>query len=279
MTSGHSPNPDAGQRWYSAYLFDLDGTIYLGEELLPTVAQTLQRIRERAIPIRFLSNNPTKRPVDYLDKLTRLGVEVAPGEVVNTLVSATHWLKTHRPQAVVYPIGEEPLVQALAEAGIAMSDDPAQIDIVLASYDRTFTYQKLQIAFDALWFHRRAVLMSTNPDRYCPFPGGRGEPDAASIVAAIEACAQVSCERTFGKPSPLLLQIVMADLQLPAQQAVMVGDRLMTDIAMGLQAGMAAALVLTGDSTLDEARALPEQQQPTRVLENLAQLLPPVGSA
>ncbi|MFV0427366.1 MAG: HAD-IIA family hydrolase [Beutenbergiaceae bacterium] len=275
MTSSTTLNPGQKPDWYGAYLFDLDGTIYLGEQVLPTVAESLQRIRRRGIPIRFLSNNPTKHPADYLDKLTRLGIEVHPGEVFNTLVSTTHWLRQHRADAVVYPIGQEPLIQALADAGIAMSNDPAEIDIVLASYDRSFTYQKLQIAFDALRFHQRAVLMSTNPDRYCPFPGGRGEPDAAAIVAAIEACTQVSCERTFGKPSALLLEIVMADLQLPVQQAVMVGDRLATDIAMGLQAGMGAALVLTGDSTLEEAQALPAAQQPTVILEQLAQLLPP----
>lgn len=260
--------------WYGAYLFDLDGTIYLGEHLLPTVGQALARIRERGIPVRFLSNNPTRSPADYLAKLARLGIAVDASEVVNTLITTTHWLARNRPGAVVFPIGEQPLVDALAEAGIEVSDDPSRIDIVLASYDRTFTYRKLQIAFDAIWFHRRAVLMSTNPDRYCPFPRGRGEPDAASIVAAVEACTGATCERTFGKPSRLMLDVIMDELGTPLSSAVMVGDRLATDIAMARRAGMDAALVLTGDSCASEVAARPEAERPTWVLERLVDLLP-----
>lgn len=261
-------------RWYGAYLFDLDGTIYLGDALLPTVKECLQRIRDRGIPIRFLSNNPTKSPAEYLHKLTGLGVAAEPTDIVNTLITTTHWLQQHRPGAVVFPIGEQPLISALQDAGIELSNDPSRIDIVLASYDRTFCYSKLQVAFDAIWFHKRAVLMSTNPDRYCPFPGGRGEPDAASIVAAIEASTGVDCERTFGKPSRQMLDVIMDDLGVPLTSAVMVGDRLMTDIAMGRRAGMDAALVLTGDSRRSEITSAPSEERPTWVLEHLIDLLP-----
>lgn len=261
-------------RWYRAYVFDLDGTIYLGDQLLPSVAETIDRLHDRGIPVRYLSNNPTRNVGEYLDKLGRLGVRVQPGEVVNTLVSTTTWLRANRPDAVVYPIGEEPLHRALAEAGVETSDDPARIDIVLASYDRTFEYRKLQIAFDALRFHRRAVLMSTNPDRYCPFPGGRGQPDAASVVAAIEACTEVVCERTFGKPSELMAQIVLGTVAVEPFEALMVGDRLATDIAMGIGAGMNTALVLTGDSRHEDVFDLPGPMRPTYVVEQLAELLP-----
>ncbi len=264
----------AVNRWYGAYLFDLDGTIYLGDEVLPGVVATLARIRERGLPVRFLSNNPTKSPAEYLDKLARFGIAAQRSEIVNTLVTTTGWLRTHRPDAVVFPIGEQPLIEALAAAGIAMSDDPARIDVVLASYDRGFDYRKLQIAFDALWFHRRAVLMSTNPDRYCPFPGGRAEPDAAAIVAAIEASTGVVCERTFGKPSAQMLEVIGDGLGVPLSEAIMVGDRLATDIAMARRAGMDAALVLTGDSRREHIDAVPESERPTWVLETLVDLLP-----
>lgn len=262
------------RNWYQAYLFDLDGTIYLGDEVLPTVVESLGRIRSRGIPVRFLSNNPTKSPSDYSAKLARLGLAAEQREIVNSLVTTTRWLSRHRAGAVVYPIGEQPLWDALAEAGIPLSDDPARIDIVLASYDRTFRYEKLQIAFDAIWFHRRAVLMSTNPDRYCPFPGGRGEPDAASIVAAIEASTGCTCERTFGKPSRQMLDVIMDELGAPLASAVMVGDRLRTDIAMARRAGMDAALVLTGDSARQDIELVPPLERPTWVLERLADLLP-----
>ena len=271
-----SPEPLARpRRWYDAYFLDLDGTTYLGSELLPSVAETVRRLHERGIPVRYLSNNPTRSVEEYREKLTRLGLAVQPGEIVNTLVSTTAWLRTNRPDAVVYPIGEAPLLRALAEAGIETSDDPARIDIVLASYDRTFEYRKLQIAFDALRFHGRAVLMSTNPDRFCPFPGGHGQPDAASIVAAIEACTEVVCERTFGKPSQLMAQMALGTVAAQAADTVMVGDRLATDIAMGIAAGMDTALVLTGDSRREEVASLPVGLRPKYVLGGLADLLPP----
>ena len=265
----------AGPGWYGGYVFDLDGTLYLGDHLLPGARGVLQRLRERGIPVRFVSNNPTLDLAQYRAKLDRLGLGVQPGELVTSLVSTTGWLQRHRPDAVVFPIGEQPLVDALLAAGIRLGDDPAEIDIVLASYDRGFTYRKLQIAFDAIWFHRRAVLMSTNPDRFCPLPGGRGEPDAASLVAAIEAATGTTCERTFGKPSPAMLEVVTESLGVPPGDTLVVGDRLATDIAMARAAGMASALVLTGDSTRAEADAAPPEHQPTWLVEGLDDLLPP----
>ena len=173
------------------------------------------------------------------------------------------------------PVSRPPLILALEQAGIRMSDDPAEIDIVLASYDRSFDYRKLQIAFDALWFHKRAILVQTNPDRYCPFPGGRGEPDCAAIVAAIEACTGMTCSANFGKPDPLMVAEALEGYDVAPVRTMMVGDRLVTDIAMGRAAGMKTDLVLTGDSTLAEATELPAQQRPHYVLSTLDQLIPP----
>jgi len=261
-------------RRYGAYIFDLDGTLYLGDRLLPGAREVVDMLRTGGVPLRFLSNNPTLSIADYVGKLGGLGLPVTPGELVTSLVATTRWLRQHRPEAVLYPIGEQPLLDALAAAGLRTSDDPAEIDIVLASYDRGFTYRKLQVAFDALWYHRRAVLMSTNPDRFCPFPDGRGEPDAASIVAAIEAATQVSCERTFGKPSALMAEIAMAGLGVPPHDILVVGDRLQTDIAMARRAGMDAALVLTGDSARSDIEAIAPAERPTWVVERLEHLVP-----
>ncbi|WP_232847817.1 HAD-IIA family hydrolase [Occultella kanbiaonis] len=259
---------------YDAYVFDMDGTIYLGDELLPGAKDLVQGLRERGLPVRFLSNNPTKDPTAYAEKLERLGLPTPVEEIANTVVTTTRWLHANAPDAVVFPIAERPVVDALHAAGITTSADPAEIDIVLASYDRTFDYAKLQIAFDAIWFHKRARLMATNPDRYCPFPGGRGEPDAAGIVAAIEATTGVTCERHFGKPDPAMVEVALAGLDVRPERALMVGDRLATDIKMAVDGGMASALVLTGDSTAAEAAALPPQEHPTYVLDRIDALLP-----
>ena len=162
----------------------------------------------------------------------------------------------------------------LRNEGFELSDDPEKIDIVIASYDRTFDYRKLQIAFDALWFHKRAILVQTNPDKYCPFPGGRGEPDCASIVAAIEASTGVKCQANFGKPDPIMLTEALRGFGVTPDRAVMVGDRLGTDIKMAVDGGMTSALVLTGDSTLAEAHALADEEKPTYILDRIDQLIP-----
>jgi len=259
---------------YDGYVFDLDGTIYLGDELLPGARRLVLKLREMDKRVVFLSNNPTKDPEMYVEKLTNLGLPTDASEVVNTVVTMTQWLLQNHPDATVFPIGEEPLKNALREAGIKMSEDPELIDIVIASYDRGFDYRKLQIAFDAIWFHKRAMLVTTNPDRYCPFPGGRGEPDAAAIVGAIEGCTGAKCQVNVGKPDPIMMKTIMDLMGLDAKDCVMSGDRLYTDIRMGLDAGMPSAVVLTGDTTAESLAEEPEENVPEYVLARIDHLIP-----
>jgi HAD superfamily hydrolase (TIGR01450 family) len=271
QTAGATEGPG---RLYGGYVFDLDGTVYLGEELLPGAGRLLHRLRELERRVVFVSNNPTRDPEMYADKLRRLGVEASTAEILNTVVTMTRWLQRHHPDATVFPIAEAPLLRALAEAGIRTSDRAEEIDLVVASYDRGFDYGKLQIAFDAIWYHRRARLAATNLDRFCPFPGGRGEPDAGAIVAAIEACTGATCEVNAGKPDPLMLEAAMELLGLEAGDCVLVGDRLSTDIAMARAAGMPSALVLTGETTPGMLAATPPETRPTWVLDRIDRLLP-----
>ena len=263
------------ERLYQAYAFDLDGTVYLGDGLLPGAKRLIEALHGRGLPVRFLSNNPTKDPEQYADKLGKLGLPTPVDEIVNTVVTMTRWLLDHAPDAVVFPISEQPLIRALERADIRMSSDPAEIDIVIASYDRTFTYEKLQIAFDAIWFHQRARLVATNPDRFCPFPGGRGEPDCAAIIAAIEACTGARCEANLGKPNPAMLHTALAGLEVEPSECLMVGDRLATDVRMALDTGLAAALVLTGDTKRAEVDRAAPADAPDFVLDRIDRLLPP----
>lgn len=253
---------------YDGYIFDLDGTIYLGDELLPAAADLLATLRTERRRVAFLSNNPTRTREQYVAKLRGLGLQADLAEVVNSSHVMVEWLREHAPGATLFVCGEAPLIGELAAAGFPMSEQAGQIAIVVASFDRTFSYHKLQVAFDAI--RAGARLVATNPDRFCPVPGG-GEPDAAAIIAAIEACTNTRCEVNVGKPSPIMARTVSAMLQLPPERCLMVGDRLMTDIAMGAEAGMATLLVLTGDSTRADLAAAP--YQPTYIAATLAELL------
>ena len=211
-------------------------------------------IRERGCRTVFLSNNPTRDPQMYADKLGGLGIETSIDDIVNPVVPSA-WLRTHHPDARVFVIGEEPLKRALTAAG-RLTEDPEQIDIVVASYDRTFDYRKLQIAFDAIWFHKRARLITSNPDRYCPMPGGAANPTPPRSWLPSRRAPR-TCEANLGKPGVEMLETVLGMLGLPANRCVMIGDRLSTDIAMAAAAGMDSALVLTGETTPTMAADLP----------------------
>jgi HAD superfamily hydrolase (TIGR01450 family) len=269
-----SGRPETPHRLYEGYVFDLDGTIYLGDELLPGAKRLILKLRELGKRVIFLSNNPTKDPRMYAQKLGKLGLKTPASEIVNTVVTMTEWLLRNRPDATVFPISEEPLKNSLSEAGIRMSEDPEEIDIVIASYDRTFDYRKLQIAFDAIWFYERAILVTTNPDRYCPFPGGRGEPDAAAIVAAIEACTGTKCQVNVGKPDPIMLETMIDLIGLDGKECVISGDRLYTEIQMAKRAGMPSAVVLTGETTERDLAKQSQENLPDYTLERIDQLVP-----
>ena len=162
-------------RLYDAYIFDLDGTVFLGDTLLPTAGETLATLRDLRRQIVFLSNNPTRTRETYVTKLNRLGVPVTADDIIHSSLVMANFLQRRMPGARLFVVGEEPLKTELQAAGFVLSEEPDQIDAVIASFDRTFEYRKLQIAFDAI--RAGARFFATNGDRYCPVPGG-GEPDS-----------------------------------------------------------------------------------------------------
>jgi HAD superfamily hydrolase (TIGR01450 family) len=253
---------------YDAYIFDLDGTIYLGDQLLPGAAETIAALRAAGQRTIFLSNNPTRTRAQYAAKLSDMGIPTPVEDIVNSSIVMAQWLLREAPGATLFVVGEEPLMSDLRDAGFRFSERAGEIDVVVASFDRTFVYHKLQVAYDAI--RAGARLVATNPDRYCPTPTG-GEPDAAAIIAAIEACTGATCDPIVGKPSPIMVATITALLDLPPERCIMVGDRLETDIKMGIDAGMATCLVLTGDAT--RAKLAASGLAPTLVLERIDGLL------
>ena len=156
-----------------------------------------------------------------------------------------------------------------------MSERAEEIDIVSASYDRGFEYRRLHIAFDAIWFHKRARLVTTNPDPYRPLPAGRGEPDAAAIVGAIEACTGAKCEINVGKPGPIMLETILEMLELETSECVITGDRLYTHITMALNASVPSTVVLTGQTTAEALTAESKENNPDWALDRIDRLMPP----
>lgn len=225
------------------FIFDLDGTLYLGDHLLPGAAEALARLRAAGKKVAFVSNKPIGTRQEYAEKLNRLGIPCAVGEVINSSLVAARYLQKHYPGARCFPVAEPPVINDLLAHGLHISEDPERIDVVVVSFDRTFDYRKLEIAYRAALHGAR--LIATNPDRTCPMPGYY-LPDAACMIAAIEACTQRKVEPIVGKPSAIMLQEALDILGLEAAECAMVGDRPETDMLMARSAGLAAVLVLTG---------------------------------
>jgi NagD protein len=256
-------------RLYDAYVFDIDGTVCLGEALLPTVTHTINRLRALGRRTLFLSNNTTSSAAGYGAELTARGIPTPSGDVVNAAQVLIAFLDRELPGSTLHVIGEPALVDDLRAAGFRVSSRAAEVEAVIASFDRGFSYAKLQLAFDAL--RRGARFFATNADRYRPTAGG-GEPDAAAVIAAIEACSGVRCEAIVGKPSPLTVDYLRGRIGVPMAECLMVGDRLETDIRMANEAGMASALVLTGATS--ETMVARSPTRPTYVLRSLVEVLP-----
>ncbi len=247
-------------------ILDLDGTVYRGDDLLPGARQTIQWLRENSYPYIFISNKPLQSRADYAKKLTRLGIPTYADEIIHSSMALVSYLKDQLPGSTIFAIGEEPLLNEL-RPDFKLSENIEEIDVVVASFDRTFDYKKLDIAFQAI--KKGARFFATNADITCPVAGGE-IPDAGAVIAAVEACTGKKVELVAGKPSPLIIEIALRKLGVPASSCLVVGDRLETDILMGQQASAATALILTGVT----AREILEHSsiQPDFILETLSGL-------
>lgn len=257
-------------RVFAGYAFDLDGTLYLGDALLPHAAEVVGRIRAGGARVVFVTNKPLETAADYAAKLTRLGIPASAGDIVTALDSLILYLEERHRDARLLLVAEPLVTGVLAGQGFAITDDPAAAGVVVVAFDRTFDYAKLTAAYRAVRLHGAAIV-ATNPDPYCPTPDG-GLPDCAAMLAAIEACSGGKAEAVLGKPSVYMARAVLARLAVPAQDAALVGDRISTDMAMARAAGLTAILVLTGASIREDLVDSPVQ--PDHVIETLADLLP-----
>ena len=256
-----------GALHFLGYIFDLDGTIYLGEKLIPGARETVKKLKSLSKKIIYLPNNPLQSREDYAAKLPRLGIPSEPEEVINSSLVMARWLSREAPGATIYVIGEAPLIQEMLQAGFRVSEKAGEIRYVIASFDRTFDYRKLNIALQAI--KKGAHFVATNPDRTCPVEGGE-IPDCAAMIGAVEGTTGKKVEMVVGKPSDIMIRVAVDYMGLHPQDCVLVGDRLETDMVMGKKAGMAAALVLTGVTTRESLKN--SDIQPDYVWESVAEI-------
>lgn len=257
-------------RLFAGYALDLDGTVYLGDTALPGAVEAIHELRNLGCGVVFVTNKPLDTAADYAAKLTRLGVPCDADDVVTATDAMVLYLAVKHPGSRILAVAEPTLQAALRDAGHHVICRPADADVVVVSFDRTFDYAKLTAAYRAVRLHG-AALVATNPDPYCPTPDG-GLPDCAAMLAAIEACTGTRAEAVTGKPSEHMVEAVLDRLGVPPSDAAIVGDRLSTDVAMAERAGTAGVLVLSGATSPSDL--LRSDIKPRYVVDDLSQLLP-----
>ena len=227
------------------FLFDMDGTIYEGERLFDGVKEMLAGIKERGGRSIFITNNSSKSVRAYIEKLNRMGIEAGEADFFTSAQATALFLNREYPGKKVYCMGTKSLVEELEKAGVCVvglqEENP---DVVLVGYDTELTYEKVSHATRMLL--KGLPYIATNPDRVCPIEFGC-VPDCAAMCEML-AFAVHRYPRYIGKPEPDMVLTAMERAGVTKEETVVIGDRLYTDIASGVNAGVDTVCVLCGES-------------------------------
>ena len=249
----------------SLFVFDMDGTIYLGKTVFPFAVSLIRRLRESGRRVLFFTNNASRDPAFYYKKLSDMGFVPRPGEVLTSGDVTIAFLKRHRAGKSCYLVGTPALEEQFRGAGIPLSEDAP---IVVTSFDTTLTYRKLEIACRLI--RGGAEYLSTHPDFNCPTETGF-IPDSGAIAAFVTASTGVR-PTYFGKPCRAAVEMMSEVTGVSLDETVVFGDRLYTDIAMGRRNGVTAVLVLTGETTQADVDAADEADKPDFVVGSLEEI-------
>ena len=262
------------QHVYDAYVMNLAGTLLQGDLLMPGVDKVFESLEVMRRPIYFMSSNSHTAPYDYQRMLAGLGIEAPMENIFTPVRVAVEYLKREFPGATVYSIGDSKFHFHLEHAGIKLSNDPSEVDVVIVAHDRKFSFDKLNIAYQAITGRRRAKLVTTSMVRSWPRAEGGTEPGTRGIVRAIESAAGTRAIRNLGTPERDFIECMFEHMDAPPRRVLLVSDSLTGDIRMAKKYGMPTALVLTGEASLAQAEAAAPKDQPNFVLDTVAGAIP-----
>ena len=252
---------------YDAFIFDLDGTIYKGNKLIPNADVTVNKLKELKKEVIFVSNKTTGSINDYFNFLKNKGINIIENEIINSTIVIINYLLNNHPQKKFFAVGEQSFINELSEAGIEYSDNPDLIDIVIITLDRELNYNKLETAAKAL--EKGAKFFAANIDNTCPVEDGEVL-DAGSTISALEKRTHKKLEKHFGKPSEFMIDEIKRRLKINGDKVLLIGDRLETDILMGNLLGVDTALVATGVTNYPNGNV---EIQPTYYLNSVYDLI------
>ncbi len=249
------------------FLLDMDGTLYLDNLLFEDVPAFLAAVKARGGRYLFLTNNSSRGAEDYVAKLCSLGIEAKREDFLTSVDATIAVLKKEYPAARCYVAGTASFRRQLSDAGIAVTDKPEDsVDLLLWGFDRELTFQKLEDS--CILLNRDIPWLATNPDWVCPTAYGY-VPDCGSFCQMLTRATGRE-PRFLGKPQPDMVRLALEKTGFAPCEAVMVGDRLYTDIACGINADIDTVFVLSGEGTREDIEEM--NIHPTWVMDNIAQL-------
>lgn len=245
---------------------DLDGTIYMGDKLIPGAKEFLEHLADLGILYYFLSNNSSRSKSDYVAKLSRLGIPTDEERIILSTDGVIAFLSENNIKNL-YIVGTKSMQEMFIKAGFdTASRSPRYI---VLGFDTELTYEKLKTA--ALFIQDGVELIATHPDLVCPTPEGF-IPDTGSMLALFEKATGKKPLKIFGKPNPEMIAHILKKHNATPQQAVMIGDRIYTDMALARRVSCSSILVLSGETKKEDLERI--EEQPTLVVESVADLVP-----
>lgn len=249
------------------FLFDMDGTLYLGNRLYDFTIELLETIKSQGKKYMFMTNNSSKSVVDYIKKLDRLGIKASEDEFISSSQATSYYLKNTYPDARLYVCGTQSLKEELMSEGFIVTEDAPTADVIVMGNDQELTFKKLEDVCREL-LTREVPYVATNLDYVCPTEFG-SVPDCGSFCDMIYNCTK---KRPFlvGKPEALMPELAMERTGITKEHTAVVGDRIYTDVKSGLNAGCLAILVMSGET--DEQILRESVDKPDMVLTDCGEI-------
>lgn len=231
----------------SIFAIDMDGTIYLGNKMFPYTKAFLDGLQNAGKDFVFLTNNSSRNANDYFEKLRKMGLEIDHSRIYTSGDATIEYLLEMAPGARIFLMGTNNLEIDFANAGFILTDkDP---EFVVLGYDLGFNYDKLEMACHLI---RQGVpFIATHPDLNCPLEDGKMAPDCGSLSAAIVASTGI-VPKVIGKPHHEMLNGLLRRVRARKENLCIIGDRISTDIKMGVDFGVLNVLVLTGEAKIED---------------------------
>lgn len=251
------------------YLFDMDGTLYLGNRLYDFTIELLQTLKNTGRRYLFMTNNSSKSVEDYIKKLENLGVSATREDFITSSQATAWYLKQHYPNHRLYVCGTQSLKEELTREGFTVTDKLDEVDCIVMGFDTELTFRKLEDVSRLLLTRHSIPYIATNPDYVCPTEFG-SVPDCGSVCDMIFN-ATGKRPVVIGKPSPLMPQLAMEQHGFSKEETAVVGDRIYTDIKSGLNAGITGILVMSGETT--QQILSKSEDKPHLVLQDASEII------